>query len=109
MLSAEIESERERRKQIHTFFHRVDIISAVLILSIDAIIQSMLYPYVHKKLAGARRIYFAITIYTPTLDAIFSLVLAISAFYLVKSIRKTTRRSSQSRSIVVKMIFFWGV
>ena len=88
-IDLEIKNERVRSKSIHKYFLLIDVVFAILIIAIETILW-LIRNEILDKGGNAASIEFIVLLFSPILDATFSLILAASAFYMVKSVSNST-------------------
>ena len=86
IIDEEIKCERAKSKLVHKIFLIIDSVTAVLIIAVSSFLW-----YERKQIidsgGDSKQLTFIILLYPPILDAIFSLILASSAYYLALSIK----------------------
>ena len=96
-IDADIQSVKDRNKKIHRIFLVVDILVTLFIMALYAFLQYKELDYLDSEDRDAyKSINFMIALYPSILEAICFLILAGSAFYLTRSVRKTTGKKQNT-------------
>ena len=82
-IDKDIKKVRNKGKSIQKTFLIIDVVAAVLIIFVYALLY-YLFPKIYKSGGDITFILFAIELFEPILNAIFSLILVASAFYLTR-------------------------
>ena len=89
-IDLEMKNERGRNKSVQRTFLGIDIIVSSIMICVIGLLWYVFF-YAHDS-DEFGTIHFIIHLCPPILDSTFSLILVLSAFYLAKSIRKSTGR-----------------
>ena len=96
-IDADIQSVKDRNKKMHRIFFAIDILAALIIIALATFLEYKFFVYHDRRDWDAiHNMNFMLFLYPSILEITFSLILAGSAFYLTRSVRKTTGKKQNT-------------